>query len=156
MTSHPQRPAPDWSASGQISPAQAGPPYRDEVGQSAADPELAGDERLAMLCYLGVPFLGFLVPLVIYLIKGRGSGFVRGQAAQALNLSITALLYTVCVLIVGSILALDTIGVALLIGVPLIAALWAATLCYVVRAAVAASRGDYFRVPAWICATLAR
>jgi uncharacterized protein len=155
MTSHPQQPAPDWSASGQISPAPAGP-CLDEVGQSAADPELASDERLAMLCYLGVPFLGFLVPLVIYLIRGRRSSFVRGQAAQALNLSITALLYTVCVLIVGSILALDTISVALLIGVPLVAALWVATLFFVVRAAVAAGRGGYFRVPAWICATIAR
>lgn len=109
-----------------------------------------------MLCYLGVPFLGFLVPLVIYLVKRNTSRFVRGQAAQALNLSITALLYTVCVLIVGSILALDTIGVALLIGVPLVAALWLATLFFVVRAAAAASRGDYFRVPAWLCATIAR
>ncbi len=109
-----------------------------------------------MLCYLGVPFLGFLVPLAIYVLRGRRSRLVRGHAAQALNLSITALLYTLCVLIIGTILALDTISVALLIGVPLVAALWIATLRYVVRAGVAASRGDYFRIPAWICATIAR
>ncbi len=121
-----------------------------------ADPDQPGYERLAMLCYLSVPFLGFLLPLVIYVLKGRRSSFARGHAAQALNLSITALLYTFCVLIVGTILALDTISVALLISVPLVAALWVATLCYVVRAGAAASRGGYFRIPAWICATIAR
>jgi uncharacterized Tic20 family protein len=154
MTSHPQQP--------NASPLDARPPDDQAAGHQqagphfTADPELAGDERLAMVCYLGVPFLGFLVPLVIYITQGRRSGFVRGQAAQALNLSITALLYTVCVLIVGSILALDTIGVALLIGVPLVAALWITTLVYVVRAATAAGHGGYFRIPAWICATFAR
>jgi len=173
MTSHPQQPVPDWSASGQISPPAEAPPLDappldalpasdQEAGDQAAgphitaDPELASDERLAMVCYLGVPFLGFLVPLVIYIIQGRRSGFVRGQAAQALNLSITALLYTVCVLIVGSILALDSISTALLIGVPLVAALWITTLVYVVRAGAAAGHGGYFRIPAWICATIAR
>jgi uncharacterized Tic20 family protein len=109
-----------------------------------------------MLCYLSVPFLGFVVPLIIYLLKRRRSSFARGHAAQALNLSITALLYTFCVLIVGMILALDTISVALLIGVPLVAVLWVTTLVYVVRAGAAAGRGGYFRIPAWICATLAR
>src|ERR1039457_2601297 len=193
MTSHPQQPVPDWSASGHIAPpgkprpveappldappldappVDARPPDDQAAGHQppddqaaghqpagprfTADPELASDERLAMVCYLGVPFLGFLVPLVIYIARGRRSGFVRDQAAQALNLSITALLYTVCVLIVGSILALDTISVALLIGVPLVAALWITTLVYVVRAATAAGRGGYFRIPAWICATIAR
>ncbi len=109
-----------------------------------------------MLCYLSVPFLGFLLPLVIYVLTGRRSAFIRSQVTQALNLSITALLYTFCVLIVGAILSLDTISVALLIGVPLVAALWIVTLGYVVRAGAAASRGGYFRIPAWICATIAR
>ena len=151
-------------------PAYAGPPsapgdaWRESAasggdqgaGDRLADPELAGDERLAMLCYLSVPFLGFLLPLVMYVLNGRRSAFVRGHATQALNLSITALLYTFCVLIVGTILALDTISIALLIAVPLVAALWLATLGYVVRAGAAASRGGYLRIPAWICATIAR
>ena len=126
------------------------------AGDRPADHELAGDQRLAMLCYLSVPFLGFLLPLAIYVLKRRKPGFVHGHAAQALNLALTAVLYTFCVLIVGTILALDTISVALLIGVPLVAALWIATLGYVVRAGAAASRGGYFRIPAWICATIAR
>ena len=149
------QPARDQPARDQASHDQAAGDHPGPA-QLPADPELAGDARLAMLCYLSVPFLGFLVPLAVIMLKGRRSSFVRGHAAQALNLSITVLLYTFCVLIVGAILALDSISVALLIGVPLVAALWIATLGYVVRAGAAAGRGDYLRIPAWICATIAR
>ena len=121
---------------------------------AAAEP--AGDERWAMLSYLGVPFLGFLLPLAIYLANRHRSRFVRYQSAQALNLAVTGLLYTLCVLILSGILALDSIDVAVLIAIPVAAALWIASLAYVILAATAASRGEYYRIPAWICATIAR
>jgi uncharacterized protein len=117
----------------------------------AADP---GDERLATLSYLGVPFLGPLVPLVIYLLKGRSSAYARRHAAQALNLSITTLLFAVCVLILGVMLALDSIVVALIVAVPLAVALWLATLAYVIVAGSSANRGDYYPIPSWLCASI--
>jgi uncharacterized protein len=107
-----------------------------------------------MLGYLGVPFLGPLLPLAIYLLRKRSSGFVRGHSAQALNLSITGLLYTLCALILYSMLALDTITVALIIVVPLTVALWLATLAYVIVAASRANRGGYYPIPAWLCASI--
>jgi uncharacterized Tic20 family protein len=123
-----------------------------EAVPEAADP---GDERLATLSYLGVPFLGPLVPLVIYLSKGRSSAYTRRHAAQALNLSVTTLLFAVCVLILGTMLALDSIVVALIVAVPLAVALWLVTLAYVIVAASSASRGDYYAIPSWICASIA-
>jgi uncharacterized protein len=116
----------------------------------------ADDHRLAMLSYLGVPFLGPVIPLVIYLIKRRSSAFVRYHAAQALNLSITALLYTICVLILGAMLALDSIVVALVVGVALAAALWLATLAFVILAGSRANRGRRYRIPGWLCAAVVR
>ena len=116
----------------------------------------ANDHRLAMLSYLGVPFLGPMIPLGVYLTRRRGSAFVRSHSAQALNLSITALLYTVCILILATMLALDSIVVALVVGVALAAALWLATLGYVILAWSRANRGDYYRIPGWLCATLVR
>jgi uncharacterized Tic20 family protein len=118
------------------------------------DPANPDDERLATLSYLGVPFLGPLVPLVIYLLKLRESAYVRRHAAQALNLSITSLLYTVCALILGTMLALDSIVVALIIVVPLAVALWLATLAYVIVAGSSANRGDYYKIPSWFCASI--
>jgi len=119
-----------------------------------AGPAEPGDERLATLSYLSVPFLGPLVPLFVYLIKKRSSRFVRGQSVQALNLSITTLIYTFCALILGGMLALDSVGIALVFVVPLAAALWLVTLIYVILAASRASRGDYYRIPAWLCASI--
>jgi uncharacterized protein len=144
------RPAPGTGAQ----PPAAGP----QPGESAGRPRPAepGDERLATLSYLGVPFLGPLLPLGVYLLKGRASAYVRSHSAQALNLSITALLYTVCVLILGTMLALDSIVLALIVVVPLAVALWLITLGYVIVAGSAANRGDYYPVPAWLCATIVR
>jgi uncharacterized Tic20 family protein len=122
----------------------------------SASPAEQGDERLATLGYLSVLFLGPLVPLYVYLTRRRSSAFVRRQSVQALNLSITALLYTFCALILGTMLALDSITVALIFVVPLAVALWLVTLVYVILAASRAGRGDYFRIPAWLCATIVR
>jgi uncharacterized protein len=112
--------------------------------------------RRAVLSYLGIPFLLFLPALAVYLTTPRASDFVRRHAAQALNLSITLLLYNISAVILGGLLALDTVTAAVLITVPLLAALWIVTLVYLVLAAVAASRGDDYRIPGWLCATLLR
>jgi len=131
------------------------PAARPAAPAASPDPP-ADDHRLAMLSYLGVPFLGPVIPLVIYLIKKQSSAFVRYHAAQALNLSITALLYTVCVLILGTMMALDSILFALIVGVTLAAALWLATLAYVILAGSKANRGRRYRIPGWLCATIVR
>jgi uncharacterized Tic20 family protein len=114
------------------------------------------EERLAMLSYLGVPFLGPVLPLAVYLTKKRSSGFIRYHAAQALSLWITALLYTICILVLGAMLALDSLDLGLAIGVPVAAVLWLAILGYVIRAASRAYRGGYYRIPSWLCATIVR
>jgi uncharacterized protein len=140
-------PGPEPDPSAAPGPAHpAGPP----------GPAQPGDERLATLTYLGVPFLGPVFPLGVYLIKRHASAYVRGHSVQALNLSITALLYTICVLIVGGMLALDSLNVAFAVAVPLAAVLWLATLVYVIRAGAQANRGGFYRLPSWICATVVR
>jgi uncharacterized Tic20 family protein len=93
------------------------------------------------------------LPLCIYLAKRRAP-YVRMHAAQALNLAITVLLYNISALIFGGLLALDEIGVAVGIVAPLLICLWLTALFYLVRAAVAAGRGEYRVIPRWLCATL--
>ena len=122
---------------------------------AASGPADPSDERLATLSYLGVPFLGPLVPLVIFLFNGRSSAYARRHAAQALDLAITTLLYSICALILGTMLALDNIVLALIVVVPLAVALWLVTLAYVIVAGSSANRGDYYSIPSWICASLA-
>ena len=60
---------------------------------------------LATLGYLGAVFPGPVIPLGVYLIGRRISPFTRYHAAMALNQSLTGLLYAVCCLILGGVLA---------------------------------------------------
>jgi uncharacterized Tic20 family protein len=104
--------------------------------------------------YLGVPFVSVAAPLAVY--AARNSPYARAHARQALNLAVTLALYNVCAVIVGTMLALDTVGVALVIALPATLALWLVTLAYLVKAAAAASAGEFYQLPGWLCATIVR
>ncbi len=143
-----QSPAPLDSGPGGFLPADgAARPAGDAPGSAAPSRH---EVHRAMLAYLGVPFTLCLLPLALYLASLRGHGFARWHAGQALNVAVTALLYTVCGLIVGGVLALDSVQVATLIAVPLLAVLWISVLVVLVRAASAASAGERQPVPRWL------
>jgi hypothetical protein len=114
------------------------------------------DVTLAIFGYLAAVFLGPVVPLGIYLIGRRGSSFSRHHAVMALNLSLTGLLYAVCCLILGGVLALDSLDTALVIAIPITLALWLSTVRYLIRGIGAANRGERAAAPAWICARFVR
>jgi uncharacterized Tic20 family protein len=81
--------------------------------------------------------LGFLCPLVVLLVKGNESPYVRHHAIESLNFQITAAILT----IVFVILVFVVIGIFLLI------ALGIAYVILVIMATVAASRGELYRYP---------
>jgi uncharacterized protein len=165
MTSNPSQPGHEWPAAAEPSFGPGGPGRWPAAQAAWPGPAAAGDhpeppepddERLGMLSYLGVPFLGPVLPLAVFLFKRHTSAFVRYHSAQAVGLSVTALLYTICVLILGGMLALDSLNLALVIAVPAEALLWLAILGYVILAAFRAYRGRYYRIPSWLCATIVR
>jgi uncharacterized Tic20 family protein len=119
-------------------------------------PHRDGDQAWAAVGYLGVPFVSVLAPLAVYVARARNSEYARAHARQALNLAVTLGLYNLCALILGGMLALDAIGVALLIALPATLALWLVTLAYLAKAATAASGGGYYQLPGWLCATIVR
>jgi Domain of unknown function (DUF4870) len=114
------------------------------------------DQAWAILGYMSAAIFGFGPPLLIYLLKLRGSPSLCRHVAQAVNTAATMALYLICVLITAGLLALDSLTVALAIAVPLAVVLWLATAGYLVRAAVAASRGEFRPVPSPLCATIVR
>jgi uncharacterized Tic20 family protein len=149
-------PADNWSELGGNEPESAGEQPGDRAADAISSPVRDGDEAWAMLSYLGVPFVSILAPLAVILVRARGSDYVRQHATQALNLSITLALYNICALIMAGMLALDAVGVAVAVAVPAALVLWLVTLSYLVRAAMRASIGEFYRLPRWICATIAR
>jgi len=142
------KPAPEAGAA-EAGAAEAGAAEAGAAGEGAARDR---DISSATFGYLGAIVLGPVVPVAVYMFRSRRSPFLRYHAAAAVNLSLTAALYAVCCLILGGLLMLDSITVALLVALPVAVAIWAVMLRYLIRGLCAASRGEEYEVPDWICA----
>lgn len=102
----------------------------------------ADDRNWAVAAHLGSFVtawfaLGLIAPLVVLLVKGGSSPFVRRHAVESLNFQINALVYSV----VFGLLMFLLIGFVLL---PLYAIFY---LVCVVLATIRASQGEEFRYP---------
>ena len=84
--------------------------------------------------------MGFIAPLLVLLLKGKDSPFVRRHAVESLNFQISLLIY----LAVSFVLAFVLIGFLLMLIVGIFA------LVVIVLATVKASAGEDFRYPATI------
>ena len=98
----------------------------------------AADERnLAVLAQVLGIFTSFLGPLVIYLIARPDQPFAKHHAAEALNFSITV--------IIGYVVSM--VLMIVLIGFLLFFVIWIAAVVLGIVAAVAASKGEWYRYP---------
>jgi uncharacterized protein len=134
----------------------SGRPARLAYDPAAPAAGESSEEVLAMASYLGAIFFSFLPALAIYLVRGRSSDYVRYHAAKAANLSVTMIVFAISALIVGGMLAFDTVAVAVAVVVPILSLVWLVMLFFLVRAAIAAGRGQSYRLPDWTTLGLLR
>lgn len=94
------------------------------------------ERTLAVLSHIltAVPGIGFIAPLIIYLLKNRESAFVGAHSKESLNFQIT-------IYIVVIILFLTVIGIFLLWAVGII------SIILVVVATIRASENKLYRYP---------
>lgn len=127
--------------------------YDGYGGDSAANPNgVDSDERgLAVVAhiatlvalYVSAGWLGFVVPLVLWFIAKDSKPFVRQAAAGAFNFNIMLLIVNV----VATLIAVFTLGVGLIVSVPLwIAAGIAALVCHILGT-IRATKGEAYRYP---------
>jgi uncharacterized protein len=128
----------------QIPPSQPPPPAGLPPGGPPGQPPLSADqERLwAMLAHLlsfvaAYIALGFIAPLVVLLVFGPRSAYVRAHAVESLNFNLSWLVYA----IVGFILIILGIGILILL------ALGIAYVVLVIIASIRANNGEFFRYP---------
>jgi uncharacterized protein len=128
----------------QVPPSQPPPPGAVPPGGPVGQPPLPADqERLwAMLAHLlsfvaAYIALGFIAPLVVLLVFGPRSAYVRAHAVESLNFNLSWLLYAV----VGVVLIILGIGILILL------ALGIAYVVLVIIASVRANSGEFFRYP---------
>jgi len=115
----------------------------------AGPPLSASEERTwAMIAPVGVFVaawfaMGFLCPLVVWLVYRYRSDFVRRHALESLNFQLSLLIYTM----VAVVLILITFGLGVLIVIPLVVIGAVAAVVVIVLATVAASGGREYRYP---------
>ncbi len=126
-------PPPPPPAAGYGAPQQPG--YAAPGGQA---PLSQSDERMwAMLGHIGGIVLGFIAPLITWLVFRERSALVEDQGKEALNFQITVLIGYVA----ASVLS------AIVIGFLLFPLIWVAALVLSIMAGMAANRGEMYRYP---------
>lgn len=112
-------------------PAQGQPPY----GPQPVSPSDA--RTMSLLAHIGGPVVGFVAPLVIFLIYKDRDGFVRYNSLEALNFQIfLAIAYVVSMITM-------LVGVGFL----LFFAVWICSIVFAIQGAIAANRGQPYRYP---------
>jgi hypothetical protein len=134
MSPDPGPPAPDQGPPS--SSYGASPPTSYGYSTPPVPRQPTSDETLwAVLSHISFFVIALIGPLVVMLVKGNESGFVRDQAVEALNFHITLLIASV-------VLAVSLIGLPLV----LLVVVWGAI--FTIVAAVRSSRGEPYRYPA--------
>jgi uncharacterized protein len=131
-------------------PPGYGPPTPQGYPQGYPPSALApSDERMwAMFAHIGailasVVAMAFLGPLIILLVQGSKSPFVRRHAVESLNFQITLLI----ALAVGVVLSVVTLGLGLIVVIPAALVIAVAALILIIMASVAANNGEDYRYP---------
>lgn len=91
--------------------------------------------------------LAFLGPLVVLLAKGNDSPWIRRNAVESLNFQLSMLIYGFVGTVVGVILAIVTLGLGLLVVIPLALAFGAFWLIMTIIGAVRTGNGEDYRYP---------
>lgn len=112
-------------------PPQGQPPY----GPQPVSPSDA--RTMSLLAHIGGPVVGFVAPLVIFLIYKDRDGFVRHNSLEALNFQIF--------LAIAYVVSMITMFVG--VGFLLFFAVWICSIVFAIQGALAANRGQPYRYP---------
>ena len=158
MTTPPtQDPAPGWYPDPNVPGGQRywdgtqWTEHQSEPAQAAAPGGVvmidANAKQWALFAHLSALLLGWLGPLIIYLVKKDEHPYIADQSREALNFNLSFLLYFIVGGIVTFTLSLILIGLLL---IPVLFAMGIAWLVFVIIAAVKANGGEAYRYPVTI------
>jgi uncharacterized protein len=125
------------------------PPYAQQPGSG----ELTSDERTwggaAHWSSLVAAFvaLAFLGPLLVLLVKGNESAYVRAQASESLNFQLSMLIYGVVGGVVGAFITLVTLGIGVLLVIPVVLAFGIWWLVFTIIGSIKSGNGELYRYP---------
>lgn len=91
--------------------------------------------------------MGFVVPLIIWLVKKDQSRFVDDQAKEALNFQVSVLIATALLVSVGGVIARVTLGLGAFLVAPAGLALVIYAVVMPIVAAIRSNKGELYRYP---------
>lgn len=101
------------------------------------DPQISQDSiNLALVMWILTVFFGFIPGLIFYLVK-ENDQFIKSHSKEALNWSITAIFAYIVAMVLT----------VILIGALLLPVIWICNLIFSIMGAMAASKGQDFKVP---------
>jgi uncharacterized Tic20 family protein len=104
----------------------------------ALPPAQGNDKLWIVLCHLSLILgVGFILPLIVFLVKRDESPLVGEHAKEVLNFHISLLIYSICTIPF----------VFILIGIPMYMALGLMAFICAIIAAIKASEGGFYRYP---------
>lgn len=119
-------------------PQYGQPPQQPQYGAPGAAPVSDADRKLwAMLGHLGGIILGFIAPLIVFLMYKDRDEFVKDQSTEALNFQITVLIAYV----------VSWVLVFVIIGIFTLLAVIVANIAFSIIGGMAANRGERYRYP---------
>jgi uncharacterized Tic20 family protein len=102
---------------------------------------------LSVFSHWIVPFLGFIAPLTIWLLKKEDSDFINAQGKEVLNFQITYFITSLILLgLTLSFMFVGSIYLGILFGLMLVALIIMETI-YLIIGAVKVQRGINYQVP---------
>lgn len=115
---------------------------------AAPAPLSQSDERLwSTLVHIGGIFIGFIAPLIGYLVLKDRSAFAREHTATALNFQVTLAIAHVANFVLGLILVVVTFGFWGIVQLLITLALLVINITFSIIAAVAANKGEPYTYP---------
>lgn len=117
--------------------------------QNIAPPN-AEERNMGMLIHLLAIFTSWLGPLILWLVRKDQSPFIDHHGKEALNFQITYTIVAFGVGLVGMVLGIVTMGVGILLLIPLWLVMFVFVLIWEIQACVSASRGEWYHYPCTI------
>jgi uncharacterized Tic20 family protein len=99
----------------------------------------------SLVGFVGIPSL--VGPLVVWLAKKDNDAYVAAHSLHALNFNISVLIYTIVGSMALGLFGLITLGIGLLLAIPVVIIAFVVWVVLVIQGGLAASRGEQFRYP---------
>lgn len=107
-------------------------PVLEPVAVASAD-----EKNIAVLTHLAGTVFSIFPSLIVWLLKRDDSAYIGDQARDALNFQITVLIAY----------AVSSVLMVILVGFVLMGLVWLGNILFSIVAAIAASKGEYYRYP---------